>query len=77
MIVLGPVPCQGCRRPVYWNGWEWKRPADSKRHVCRVPNVRSMYDGIGGVSTEPNRMPVAATVHLLTPGSGRRVASRE
>lgn len=53
MRILGPAPCQGCRRPVYWDGWEWKRPADSKRHVCVQPNARSARMRRAGTSGQP------------------------
>lgn len=32
MIVLGPVPCQGCRRLVTWDGWYWMSGKD--KHRC-------------------------------------------
>lgn len=30
MIILGPVPCQGCRRLVVWATWRTGRPHDWK-----------------------------------------------
>ena len=70
MIVLGPVPCSACRLSVYWDGWEWKRPADSKRHVCREPNVRSMYNEGVGSSDQSFSIANGARVSATTGGAG-------
>jgi hypothetical protein len=33
---LGPVPCQGCRMPVIWNGKKWRNPGQtSGGHACK------------------------------------------
>lgn len=47
VVVLGPVPCQSCRQPVYWGhsfGWRprstgsvapcWRDMADGWQHDC-------------------------------------------
>lgn len=39
-IVLGPVPCQGCREAVTWNGYAWEN-ADGDRHFCDNTGVGS------------------------------------
>lgn len=39
-MILGPVPCQGCRRPVVWNGWEWRNPSGHE-HICDRTSVRN------------------------------------
>jgi len=31
-VVLGPCPCQRCRRAVTWNGWEWQE--NGRTHSC-------------------------------------------
>lgn len=44
-IVLGPCPCQGCRKIVYWGlrvlkdgtvtgDRRWREPSDGMPHVC-------------------------------------------
>ena len=44
-IILGPVPCKGCRFPVYWGlrrlrdgtvtgDRRWREPSDGMPHVC-------------------------------------------
>jgi len=38
-VLLGPVPCQGCGRPVCWVRWEghyrfWADPGDDVSHLC-------------------------------------------
>ncbi len=32
-VILGPVPCNGCRRLVWWDGWRWFDR--SGKHYCR------------------------------------------
>ena len=32
--MIGPVPCQGCRRPVHWNGFRWIDTLKGRQHVC-------------------------------------------
>ena len=48
-VVLGPVPCQGCRRMVTWNGWEWRDGKGS--HAC-PSNARSTILTSDGSSVE-------------------------
>jgi hypothetical protein len=42
-VILGPVPCQGCRRLVFWGGRDGRRPLAKylwrdvktcRRHLC-------------------------------------------
>lgn len=69
MIVLGPVPCQGCRERVYWNRW-WLVDAEGFRHVCQEPNARSMYNGRVGSSDESNRIANGTRASATTGGAG-------
>jgi tRNA(Arg) A34 adenosine deaminase TadA len=69
MIVLGPVPCQGCRQPVYWAGqgrfsFGWRDPKTGFYHECSGYNT-----GVGS-SDEPNRIANDARVSATTRGAG-------
>lgn len=37
-VVMGPAPCQGCGRMLFWNGWEWKlwKGPGAGKHLCAV-----------------------------------------
>ena len=37
-VILGPVPCQGCRLMVTWNRFEWQR--GSQKHDCGPLTVK-------------------------------------
>lgn len=41
-MILGPLPCQGCARPVVWNGKRWRNVGQrSGGHACQpAVNVR-------------------------------------
>lgn len=42
-FVLGPCPCKGCRKRVYWDGTSWC-DADGLGHVCRRPFLFRLRD---------------------------------
>lgn len=66
--ILGPCPCQGCRRMVVWNGMEWQNAKGYRaRHSCSDgTDVRYTFRaGISGAS--PNTMcgvPLVADTNL-------------
>lgn len=86
MVVLGPVPCQGCRQGVTWDGREWQ--SGSKRHECggelrgivnssQTARGPAIYDSGASHSNQSGHIiPAVASIHKLYSQPSRPSARR-
>lgn len=55
-IVLGPVPCQGCRQSVTWDGRAWIDANGVTKHVCGPdPALQAARQDLRKVTTPGRR----------------------
>ena len=74
-VVLGPCPCSNCRKPLYWDGWEWKNwtnPGSGDDHSCTLAErvrVGSRYTS-GTEYSGPDSYHAQRPLPGCTPGEG-------